>query len=168
MLVIDPETGFHSTASLPTVFLGHEKSSTLPVCSTTAWIETSVRLKGAVHCPAVAGVAAARAVTEEPLSRGANDRPPRRTAPAVPAVPASRKLRRSICPAAPDVGGGRSLADPAAGERAFVANLLASPRRIRWIRPGSLRAWFPANRMEAPRSPGRDTTRPRRRRTSAS
>src|SRR5262252_2916088 len=139
MLVIAPDTGFHSTASLPTVLLGQENSSTFPVCSTTAWIETSPRLKGAVHDPDVAGVAAAvRAFTEEPLSSGVSDGLPSRTAPAVPAVPATRNWRRPICPVTPAVGGGRSPAGPAvgggrspAGERVAVPNLLASPRRIR-------------------------------------
>src|SRR5215469_11546366 len=106
MLVIDPEPGFHSTASLPTVLLGQENSSTFPVCSTAAWIETKPSLKGAVHDPAVA---------------------------AAPAVPATRNWRRSICPVAPAVRGAESSAGPTAGEPAAVLNLPPSPRRIRWI-----------------------------------
>src|SRR5215469_1081945 len=132
ILVIDPDTGSHSTASLPTVLLGHENSSTCPVCSTAAWIETSVRLNGAVHCPADAAVAAAvRARTEGPLSRAVIEGPLNNTAPAVPAVPATRNWRRSICLEGSAAGGGRSPADPAAGKRAPVLNVLPSPRRIR-------------------------------------
>src|SRR5215468_999830 len=110
MLVIDPETGFHRTASLPTVLRGHENSSTFPVCSMTAWIETIVRLNGAVHCPAVAGLAAdARALCEEPLSRAALRGPP---SSAAPAVPASRNLRRLSWPVAPVEEGSSSLVSP--------------------------------------------------------
>src|SRR5215469_11090910 len=128
MLVIAPDTGFHSTASLPTVLLGQENSSTFPVCSTTAWIETSPRLKGAVHDPDVAGVAAARPFTEGPVSRAVSEGPLNRTA---PAVPATRNWRRPICPVTLAVGGGRPPAGLVAGEWVAVSNLLASPRRIR-------------------------------------
>src|SRR6516164_4337018 len=147
MLVIDPDVGFHSTASLPTVLLGQENSSTFPVCSMLAWIETRPSLKGAVHDPAVAAVAAVRAFTEAPLSRAVIEGPLRRTAPAVPAVPATRNWRRSICPVAPAVGGAEPSAGPAAGEPAAVLNLPPSPRRIRWIPSWSLSAGFPAKRM---------------------
>src|SRR5215831_10175727 len=136
MLVIDPEPGFHSTASLPTVLLGQENSSTFPVCSTTAWIATIPSLNVGVHCPAVAGVAAAavRVLAEEPLSRGVSDGLPSRTAPAVPAVPATRNWRRPICPEWPAVRGGRAPAEPAADGPAAGPNLPASPWRMRWIR----------------------------------
>src|SRR5215469_13231245 len=136
MLVIAPDTGLNSTASLPTVLFGHENSSTFPVRSTTAWIETRPSLNGAVHCPAVAGaVTVVRAFTGDPLSRPVVEGPPSRTAPAVPAVPATRNRRRSSCPVVPAVGVGPSPAGPAAGERAAVPNLPANPRPIRWVLP---------------------------------
>jgi hypothetical protein len=158
MLVIDPDTGFHSTASLPTVVIfGQENSSTSPVCRTVAWIETSPRLRGAVHCPAVAGVAAAalRGFTEAPVSRAVSEGLLSTTAPAVPAVPVSRNLRRSICPVAPGAAGRRSPAGSAAGERAFTLDLLASPRRMRWTGPRSLCAGSPVNGMVYPPVYGR-------------
>ena len=85
MLVILPDDGFHSTASLPTVLFGQENSSTLPVCSRTAWMDTRVRLNGLVHDPVTAGSAATgRARAAEP--------------PSVTAVapPATRNCRREI------------------------------------------------------------------------
>ena len=65
MLLVQPVSGSKSTASLPTVWLGQEKSSTFPVCRTTAWIETSDRLNGGVHRPD----AAARAFADGSASR---------------------------------------------------------------------------------------------------
>src|SRR5579863_3732806 len=104
MLVSWPETGFHSTASLPTVVVGHENSSTSPVCSMTAWIETRVRLNGAVHDPLTAGSAAmSRGRLERPLCRAGppiRDRAKRPPISAAAAPPATRNRRRPNCPAA--------------------------------------------------------------------
>src|SRR6201986_1989680 len=86
MLVIFPDAGCHSTASLPTVLFGQENSSTLPVCSMTAWMDTRLRPNGLVHDPVTAGPAAtARARAEDA---------PNRTA----APPAIRNWRRPSCP----------------------------------------------------------------------
>ena len=104
MLVIVPETGSHSTASLPTVWFGQENSSTFPVCSMMAWIETRLRSNGAVHDPVAAGLAAvSRARPERPVCRAGapiRDRVegPPISAAAVP--PATRNRRRPSCPAA--------------------------------------------------------------------
>src|SRR5579872_1981550 len=83
MLVIFPDAGFHSTASLPTVLFGQENSSTFPVCSMTAWMETRVRLNGLVHDPVTAGSAA--------TGRARAAGPPSMTA---VAPPATRNWRR--------------------------------------------------------------------------
>jgi hypothetical protein len=49
---------------------GQENSSTFPVCSMTAWIETRVRLNGTVHDPVAAGlIAVSRARSGGPVCR---------------------------------------------------------------------------------------------------
>ena len=74
-----PDDGFHSTASLPTVLFGQENSSTFPVCRTTAWMETRVRLNGAVHDPVAAVAATARARRgAAAAARGRAEQGPRR------------------------------------------------------------------------------------------
>jgi hypothetical protein len=103
MLVILPETGSHSTASLPTVWFGQENSSTCPVCSMTAWIETRVRLNGAVYDPVAAGLAAdSRAGHARPACRASapvSDRAAGLPISAAAALPATRNRRRPNCPA---------------------------------------------------------------------
>ena len=118
----EPETGSHSLAQLPTELLaGHEKSSTLPVCSRTAWIETIPRLNGAVHWPAVAGVAAAARACAGAPSRALSEGPP---ASAAAAVPASKNVRRSTWLVVPARGGARPLVLLPAEERAAGADSL--------------------------------------------
>ena len=123
--MIDPDTGSYSTASLPTVLLGQEKSSTFPVCSITAWIEISVRSKGAVHCPATVGSAGGAAAFGE----GRRSRPFSEPVPAnaTAALPASRNLRRPIRPSALAGGSSISLAGSAAAERAADSGRPAGP-----------------------------------------
>src|ERR1700749_1565980 len=86
MLVTLPDDGFHRTASLPTVLFGQDNSSTFPVCRTNAWMDTRVRLNGAVHAPVAAAAATGRARAAER---------PSRTAAAPPAI---RNWRRPSCP----------------------------------------------------------------------